>query len=405
MANYYGQISGGIRGRQADMMALERERMRMQEERAAKEQAAQLAQTRQNILKQYFAPAQDELQAMGGNSLQTMMDKIDQGQMPQGDIQTQVVQREARFDPRGAMGALFGAGDIEGARAVSQFAQGQRSDQFGTSGDLIEMPDGSLVRRQYSSSGDFRDIPIGGKLATPLTSYQQAELSVKEREQKRREEEAAREADIERQRLEDERRRRREESGFRREELDIKRTEAQTKASSPNTSEGERQAAGFFGRMNQSSGVINNLEAQGSGLPTVATTVTGAVLGDFAQRKAMTPEQQKYKNAADAWIRAKLRKESGAVIGEEESKAEYRTYFPVPGDTPDVIRQKSLLRREAEEEMRISAGRALQAGEKKTEQSAMPKMPPAAQHKGRIVRDTASGVRYQSDGSKWVRVK
>jgi hypothetical protein len=52
------------------------------------------------------------------------------------------------------------------------------------------------------------------------------------------------------------------------------------------------------------------------------------LLVDTAQRKFMSPEQQKYKQAADNWIRANLRKESGAVIGADEMAAEYATYFP-----------------------------------------------------------------------------
>lgn len=35
----------------------------------------------------------------------------------------------------------------------------------------------------------------------------------------------------------------------------------------------------------------------------------------------------------------------------------------------------------------------------------MPSLPNPAQHKGRIVRDTKTGIRYQSNGSQWMRVK
>jgi hypothetical protein len=70
----------------------------------------------------------------------------------------------------------------------------------------------------------------------------------------------------------------------------------------------------------------------------------------------MSPEQQKYKQAADNWIRANLRKESGAVIGADEMAAEYATYFPQPGDTPEVIAQKAEARRITTDAMKQNAG-------------------------------------------------
>jgi hypothetical protein len=70
----------------------------------------------------------------------------------------------------------------------------------------------------------------------------------------------------------------------------------------------------------------------------------GSSLGDAAVRVGGTPEQQQYLNAADNWITANLRKESGAVIGAEEKANEYRKYFPIAGDSGAVIEQKAKLR-------------------------------------------------------------
>ena len=69
----------------------------------------------------------------------------------------------------------------------------------------------------------------------------------------------------------------------------------------------------------------------------------------------MTPEQQQYATAAREWIRAKLRKESGAAIPAEEMQEEYETYFPMPGDTPERIKLKSDLRKQNTLEMRAAA--------------------------------------------------
>jgi hypothetical protein len=120
--------------------------------------------------------------------------------------------------------------------------------------------------------------------------------------------------------------------------------------------EGQKLAAGFADRMVASEAIINQLPPDA--LPTEFTSLAGAVpfAGTYLQRKAMTPEQQKYKQAADNWIRANLRKESGAVIGADEMQAEYETYFPQPGDSPQVIQQKAEARKITTQAMIKNAG-------------------------------------------------
>ena len=78
--------------------------------------------------------------------------------------------------------------------------------------------------------------------------------------------------------------------------------------------------------MNEATKLINEFEDKGK--PTVGTSAAGAlpIVGDVLERNLMTPEQQQYKNAALAWIRAKLRKESGAAIGIDEAEQEYKIY-------------------------------------------------------------------------------
>ena len=121
----------------------------------------------------------------------------------------------------------------------------------------------------------------------------------------------------------------------------------------------QRLASGFADRMVNSNAIIEQLEPSG-GLPTEFTSFAGGVpvLGSYLQRKAMTPEQQKYKQAADNWIRANLRKESGAVIGADEMEAEYATYFPMPGDDPTTIAQKAEARKVTTQAMIKNAGPA-----------------------------------------------
>jgi hypothetical protein len=120
--------------------------------------------------------------------------------------------------------------------------------------------------------------------------------------------------------------------------------------------EGQKLAAGFAERMVASEAIIEQLPQ--SALPTEFTSLAGGVpvFGGYLQRKAMTPEQQKYKQAADNWIRANLRKESGAVIGADEMQAEYETYFPQPGDSQEVIQQKAEARKITAQAMIKNAG-------------------------------------------------
>lgn len=126
----------------------------------------------------------------------------------------------------------------------------------------------------------------------------------------------------------------------------------------PNDS--ELNAAGFAQRMEMASSIISRLPP--SAQTSVASAAAGSVplVGGLAQRIVQSPAQQQYKQAADDWIRAKLRKESGAVIGKEEMDQEYITYFPQVGDSPAVIAQKAQARAIATNAMRTSAGRAYQ---------------------------------------------
>ena len=130
----------------------------------------------------------------------------------------------------------------------------------------------------------------------------------------------------------------------------------------------ESNAAGFYLRMNEATKLINQFEDKGK--PTVGASAAGAlpIIGDVLERNLMTPEQQQYKNAALAWIRAKLRKESGAAIGIDEAEKEYKNYFPVVGDSAEVIKQKQDLRNAAMREMKIASGKALPKAEQELQQ-------------------------------------
>jgi hypothetical protein len=70
----------------------------------------------------------------------------------------------------------------------------------------------------------------------------------------------------------------------------------------------------------------------------------------------ISPKYQAAKQAADDWLTANLRKESGAAISVDEMASEYKKYFPIPGDSDKTVMQKRQSRKEAEKGMVKAAG-------------------------------------------------
>jgi hypothetical protein len=122
--------------------------------------------------------------------------------------------------------------------------------------------------------------------------------------------------------------------------------------------EGETNAAGFAQRMELAQSIIGSLPAgsqPGAGSRTLeAIPLVGGVLA----RSGQSVQTQQFDQAAQDWIRAKLRKESGAAIGVDEARQEYATYFPMVGDTPEKIAQKAEARRVVTLGMQKAAGKA-----------------------------------------------
>lgn len=104
----------------------------------------------------------------------------------------------------------------------------------------------------------------------------------------------------------------------------------------------EKRAAGFGLRMTEAEKILSELEDKGVSTAAYIPSVAGAVplVGDALRNQVMSPEQQMYRQAAENWVRANLRLESGAVIAPEEMDREIANYFPKPGDRPEVLAQK-----------------------------------------------------------------
>jgi len=132
----------------------------------------------------------------------------------------------------------------------------------------------------------------------------------------------------------------------------------------PKTSDTEKKAGGYADRMKSAAGIMSELERGGVGKPEIDETLVGSIplvskteLGKAATNTARSDDRQKYRQAQEDWVRAKLRQESGAVIADEEMDREIRTYFPQLGDSQAVLEQKSIARKTAEEAMHDASGR------------------------------------------------
>jgi hypothetical protein len=135
--------------------------------------------------------------------------------------------------------------------------------------------------------------------------------------------------------------------------------------------ESEQKAAGFAQRMELSNQLAKDIESKvseqqlagkdvGTMYPTARTQALARVplVGDYLQNIGSSTQQQLYRQAQENWVRANLRKESGAVIGADEMRDEIKTYFPQPGDKPEQISQKELARQVTQEAMKTAAGKS-----------------------------------------------
>ncbi len=119
--------------------------------------------------------------------------------------------------------------------------------------------------------------------------------------------------------------------------------------------EGERNASGFYQRMVAANAELKRLTDAGYDPTNLRDHLTvGSAVGNYLASN----EGQQYNQAAMNWVRANLRKESGAAIGVDEARQEIRNYFPQPGDSPEVVRQKASNRFVVEQAMLQAAGRA-----------------------------------------------
>lgn len=134
-----------------------------------------------------------------------------------------------------------------------------------------------------------------------------------------------------------------------------------------NMTESQGKAAGMAHRAETANSILNSLEDEGHTNRGILKQAAGAVplVGGALEMGVNTlpafaggpsSSQQKVEQARRDFINAALRVESGAAISPSEFQNAERQYFPMPGDTPEVLKQKRQNRQTEIEALKLQAG-------------------------------------------------
>lgn len=124
-----------------------------------------------------------------------------------------------------------------------------------------------------------------------------------------------------------------------------------TKIDNKPATESQAKAATFARRMELAESDIQDLIKGGYDRTSASSSARAA--GPSAGN---SPQGQRWSNAEQNFATANLRKESGAVIGEEEMLRQEALYFPRWNDSPETVKQKERNRAQAFAGMRAEAG-------------------------------------------------
>lgn len=126
----------------------------------------------------------------------------------------------------------------------------------------------------------------------------------------------------------------------------------QGKSATKNLTEGQAKANLFGSRMVEADRILNELgdkyDPLSINLKSGLDKLPGPGLFTAGVNKwALSENDQKADQAQRDFINAVLRRESGAVIADSEFDNARKQYFPQPGDSPEVLKQKARNRRTA----------------------------------------------------------
>lgn len=177
--------------------------------------------------------------------------------------------------------------------------------------------------------------------------------------------------------------------------------------------EGERKASSTYGMMANAENEFQNFSQENKVLPSTKNSFTdffsslqqvqspervfmGTILGQIKD-----PKLKRQLEIETTWLAPKLRAESGAAISVSEYLMERPIYFPRQGDTPQIIAEKAVARKQSLEGKKAEAGRAPLTQPltqvRAPHQEIKPK--PASKKVGDVKK--VQGIEYRWDGQLW----
>lgn len=420
MATYYEQITGAIRS----PMEYQQERMKRQADIQRMQDEQDLMKQRKNILQQFFQPAvaeRQELAPVGVNPLAALMQPEQPANMvesrfagvgrpadagsiiPQYTSETIPGKKEV-YDPRGAMGALFGIGDIDTAKSIAnieykQNLMGGGQEKYSMTGRLIKLPDGSIVERRYSNRGDYKDTPVSGELVGQL---QKVDLGGQQQLINPYTGEVIREESVTATPYQ----------SFQMSpdaQADVAEAEAAARKRGEMYGTKEAGAESKIETLDKTIDLVGQLLSHpGRKAATGATFAAGYIPSteayDFNQLldqltgQSFLAEVEKMRGLGTLTeTEGKKLTVAAAALKTSQTEAAF--------DRNLRAFQSELERARNKTSAKMGGAPSRPAPAPKPAPAKMPSMPPAKAHSGRTVRDTDTGITYKSDGMKWVRVK
>jgi hypothetical protein len=123
----------------------------------------------------------------------------------------------------------------------------------------------------------------------------------------------------------------------------------------------EQEAKGtlFYRQMKSANDEIDKVVGQNFDTSKLGSQVA-ARMANSDWTNWLAPEKaQRYAQSTEQWAEAYLRLKTGAATNSGEIKRNARAFFPQPGDSAEVIEQKNRMRRQAESDVSVVAGRGL----------------------------------------------
>ena len=141
----------------------------------------------------------------------------------------------------------------------------------------------------------------------------------------------------------------------------VKRSEAAGQPAPPKASgrlnESEAKGALFYSQMQSANNAIQGIVKNGFNPVDLNKQVDVRLAANDLGNFFASSGAQQYQQAAEQWAEAYLRLKTGAATNKDEIRRNAKAYFPMPGDKVDVVIQKNSMRKQAEQDVGLVAGR------------------------------------------------